>query len=127
MIIGIGFDLTSLPRIGSSLDRFGESFLRRVLTLNEKANMPARENARIAYVAGRFAAKEAAVKALGTGFARGIGFQDMEILLLPSGAPELRFCGAALVMARKLGATVWHVSITHEKNMVGAMVILESS
>lgn len=126
MIVGTGFDLTSLPRIHSSLERFGEHFLRRLLTQKEQMAMPASDSARTAYVAGRFAAKEAAVKALGTGFAQGVGFQDVEILSLPSGRPELRLHGVALTTAQQLGARTWYVSISHERDMAGAMVILES-
>ena len=126
MIVGTGFDLTALPRIRSSIERFGDHFLHRLLTPEEQSSMPAALPARTAYVAGRFAAKEAAVKALGTGFALGVGFQDVEILSLPSGRPELRLHGAALAAAQKLGARTWHVSISHERDMAGAMVILES-
>ena len=126
MIVGTGFDLTSLPRIRSSMERFGEHFLHRVLTPEERSSMPSSGPACIAYVAGRFAAKEAAVKALGTGFAQGVGLQDVEILSLPSGRPELRLHGTALTIAQSLGARTWHVSISHERDMAGAMVILEA-
>ncbi len=125
MIVGTGFDLASLVRIQSALERFGERFLLRILTREERVVMLAKKDA-AAYVAGRFAAKEAAMKALGTGFARGVTFQDAEILPLPSGHPELKLRGMALNVARKLGAQRWHVSISHERNMAGAVVILES-
>ncbi|WP_298066394.1 holo-[acyl-carrier-protein] synthase [uncultured Mailhella sp.] len=125
MIVGIGFDLTSLARVRSALERFGERFLHRILTPEELAALPSLEAA-VTYTAGRFAAKEAAVKALGTGFSQGVFFQDVEILSLPSGRPELNFHGAALDAARKLGAVRWHVSISHERDHAGAVVILES-
>lgn len=125
MIVGTGFDLASLARVRSALERFDERFLLRILTQKERAAMPSKEAA-AAYVAGRFAAKEAAMKALGTGFAQGVTFLDVEILSLPSGRPELKLYGAALEVARKLGAQQWHVSISHEREMAGAIVILES-
>ena len=95
MIIGLGMDLASLPRVGNCLERFGDHFCRRVLTGAERELLTESPGARAAFVAGRFAAKEAAVKALGTGFAEGVSMRDVEVLRLPSGRPELRFSGAA--------------------------------
>ena len=126
MILGTGFDLTALPRIKTLLERYGERFLLRVLTDRERAAMPASLPGRTAYVAGRFAAKEAAVKALGTGFSEGIGLTDVEILSLGSGKPELVLHGKAAVRAESMDVRVRHVSISHERDVAGAMVILES-
>lgn len=126
MIQGTGFDLAALPRIRTLLERYGERFLCRVLTERERAALPAAPSGRTAYVAGRFAAKEAAVKALGTGFTQGIGMHDVEILSLPSGKPELVLHGTAAVRAEDMGIRVVHVSISHEREVAGAMVILES-
>lgn len=126
MIQGTGFDLTALPRIRTMLEKYGERFLARLLTEKERSALPAAPAARTAYAAGRFAAKEAAVKALGTGFAHGIGMHDVEILTLASGRPELHFHGAAKVRAEEMGVRAVHVSISHERDVAGAVVILES-
>ena len=126
MIQGTGFDLAALPRIRTLLERHGERFLARVLTERERAALPATEAGRTAYVAGRFAAKEAAVKALGTGFAEGIGMHDVEILSHVSGRPQLFLHGAAATRAKGMGVRAVHVSISHERDVAGAVVILES-
>ena len=126
MIQGTGFDLAALPRIKTLLEHYGERFLRRVLTEREREKLPAAPSGRTAYVAGRFAAKEAAVKALGTGFAGGIGMHDVEILSLPSGKPGLLLHGEAALQAERMGVKAAHVSISHERDVAGAVVILES-
>ncbi len=125
MILGTGFDLTALPRISTLLKKHGERFLSRVLTSRELAALPGEPARRTAYVAGRWAAKEAAVKALGSGFSAGIGFHDVEAVTLPGGAPELHLHGRALDLARQKGVTKAHLSISHERGMAGAVVILE--
>ena len=125
MILGTGFDLTALPRIKALLEKHEERFLARILTQDELATLPSEAARRLAYVAGRWAAKEAAVKALGSGFSAGIGFHDVEIVTLGGGRPELRLHGRADELARNLGVTSLHVSISHERDMAGAMVILE--
>ncbi len=125
MILGLGMDLASLPRIRKSLERFGEHFCRRVLSGAELELLPEAPGARVAYVAGRFAAKEAAVKALGTGFAEGISMLDVEVLRQPSGRPELRLSGAAARRAQALGVKSMHLSLSHERDVAGAVVVLE--
>ena len=126
MIQGTGFDLTALSRIASLLERYGDRFLTRVLTERERESLPSASAGRTAYVAGRFAAKEAAVKALGTGFSEGVGMHDVEILPLASGRPELHLHGAAAARAESMGVRTVHVSISHERDVGGAVVILES-
>ena len=125
MILGTGFDLTALPRIKALLEKHGERFLARILTEDERATLPAEPARRIAYAAGRWAAKEAAVKALGSGFSAGIGFHDVEVVSLEGGRPELRLHGRASELAHDKGVTSLHVSISHERDRAGAMVILE--
>lgn len=125
MILGLGMDLVSLPRMERCLTRFGDHFLDRILTGEERRALPAAAGSRAAHVAGRFAAKEAAVKALGTGFADGIGVRDVEVISLPSGQPELRFHGAAARRAEAMGVTAAHVSLSHERDVAGAVVVLE--
>lgn len=126
MIQGTGFDLAALPRIRTLLERYGERFVRRVLTGREREWLPVAAAGRTAYVAGRFAAKEAAVKALGTGFSGGIGLHDVEILSTDSGSPRLLLHGEAAARAEQLGIKTLHVSISHERDVAGAVVILES-
>ena len=125
MILGTGFDLTALPRIKALLEKHEERFLARILTPGELTTLPSEASRRVAYAAGRWAAKEAAVKALGSGFSAGIGFHDVEIVTLDGGRPELRMHGRAAELAREKGVTAMHVSISHERDMAGAMVILE--
>ncbi len=124
MILGLGLDLVELPRIASTLERFGDRFLERILTPAERAALPPRPASR---VAGLFAAKEAASKALGTGFAQGVTFQHLEILPDPLGRPTLTLHGPARARAQILGATSWHVSITHERATAAAVVVLEAA
>ena len=125
MILGTGFDLTALPRIKALLEKHEDRFLARILTPKELEALPAEASRRVSYVAGRWASKEAAVKALGSGFSAGIGFHDVEIVTLKNGRPELRLHGRAEELARSLGVKSLHVSISHERDMAGAMIILE--
>ena len=125
MILGIGLDVAEIPRIRDSLTRFGERFTARVLTAAEAAGMPKADPA--PYVAARFAAKEAAAKALGTGFAQGVAQTSIEVVSLPSGAPSLRLHGKALEIADAMGVQKIHVSLTHGRDIAAATVILEGA
>ena len=87
-ILGLGFDATDIPRIGTTFERYGDRFLRRVFTDGEIAYCTLRRNP-VPHLAGRFAAKEAAMKALGTGHSRGVLWKDIEVVRL-SGPPQLR-------------------------------------
>ena len=122
MIAGLGIDVVEIDRIQHSLTRFGAHFLQRVLTEKERAALPATP---ASYVAARFAAKEAAVKALGTGFAQGITLQDIEIVNGSLGEPCLSLRGAAQQRMQTLGATRIYVSLTHSRQTAAAVVILE--
>lgn len=126
-IIGIGLDLIELSRIERSLHRFGEHFLRRILTEAEYEMVPSplHTSRCIAYVAARFAAKEAAVKALGTGFAQGIGPRDISVRNNELGKPELVLKGKARMLAEKQGVRTLHLSLTHTRDNAAAVVILE--
>lgn len=123
MIVGLGLDVVELSRITRLLDRFGASFTRKILTPAECAGLPLHP---AAYVAARFAAKEAAVKALGTGFSQGIGLQHIEVQKLPSGQPTLLLSGPAAAFCAALGATRVHLSLTHGRDTAAAVVILEA-
>ena len=124
MIVGIGIDLAEIDRIEDSWKRFGDRFVRKILTEGERAQLPARFP--VPRLAALFAGKEAAVKALGTGFRQGIGFQCIEILHQKSGKPEISFLGRGLEKCEELGVTRAHVSLTHTRDTAGATVILES-
>ncbi len=124
MIIGIGIDLIEIERIQAVYTRHLERFTRRILTDREYAYVM-RHTDPSQRLAGRWAAKEAAFKALGTGVAEGIGWRQAEILPDEMGKPQLYFHGKALERAAALGATVFHVTITHSNSMAMAQVILE--
>ena len=98
MILGLGSDICDIRRIETAIARHGDRFLRRVFTETERAKAAGRsERLRAATYAKRFAAKEAAAKALGTGFRRGVFFSDLGVVNLPSGQPTLRITGGAAV------------------------------
>lgn len=129
MILGVGADLCAIARIEESLARFGERFARRCFTEGERAHCDARA-ARAACYAKRFAAKEAAVKALGSGIEMGVAWRDVEVATLPGGQPELRFHGAA---AQRLAAltppghrAVAHLTLTDEAALAQAFVVIEA-
>ena len=124
MIIGTGCDITDITRIERALARFGAHFSQKILTLDEQKSAHGKPSQ---YLAGRFAAKEAAVKALGTGFRRGIWFTEIQILTNPLGAPTLSFLGKAASLTQELGVLKTHVSISHEQHYALAFVVLEGN
>jgi holo-[acyl-carrier protein] synthase len=154
MIVGLGIDLVELSRIRRSLERFGGHFLRRLLHPSEleaacerlrpgrgsapedqrvfspsrsgQLSLPIPAERLTPFAAARFAAKEAGAKALGTGFAGGIGLHDIRILSLTSGKPIISFHGQALATAVALGVTTAHLSLTHARESAGAVVVLEA-
>jgi holo-[acyl-carrier protein] synthase len=125
MIVGLGVDIAEVDRIEAAMRRHGDSFLNRIYTPAEIVYCERHKNKAERY-AGRFAAKEAAMKALGTGWRRGVRWRDIEVANLPGGKPTLRFAGAALGHAERLGAKNIAVSITHSGNLALAQVIFES-
>ena len=129
MILGIGSDLVDIRRIEQTLDRFGERFLARVFTEEERRRSERRANRGASY-ARRFAAKEACSKALGTGFRLGVFWRDMGVINLPSGKPTLRLTGGA---AARLAALVpdgmsaqIDLSITDDPPIAQAIVIISA-
>src|SRR5215471_14733230 len=124
MITGIGIDVIQNDRIRESVQKFGERFLNRIYTEGEIGYCKKCANPEIHYAA-RFAAKEAAFKALGTGWAAGVKWKDIEVERLASGKPELLLYGEALAKATSLGAKRFHVSLTHDQLVSCAVVILE--
>jgi len=124
MILGTGVDLAEVGRIREAIERYGERFMRRIFTEGEIAYVERKAN-RFERYAGRFAAKEAGMKAIGTGWKRGVRWQDFEVSNLPSGRPTLRLHGEAARIADKLGVKTISLSITHTADLGMAHVILE--
>jgi holo-[acyl-carrier protein] synthase len=125
MIVGLGVDVTEVDRMEAALRRRGKALVNRVFTPNEIAYCERHKN-KMERFAGRFAAKEAAMKALGTGWRRGVRWRDIEVTNQPGGKPTLHFAGAAREHADRLGVNNISLSITHTGNLALAQVILES-
>jgi len=125
VIIGLGVDLAEVSRIRSAIERHGEPFLRRVYTEREIAYCESHRNKFERYAA-RFAAKEAAMKALGTGWSRGVRWVDIEVVRLPSGKPSLELRGETRAIAEGLGVRNISLSITHGEDTAISHVIFEN-
>jgi holo-[acyl-carrier protein] synthase len=125
MIVGTGVDLAEVPRIKASIERFGAKFIKRIYTPAEIAYVERKANKNERYAA-RFAAKEAGMKAIGTGWRHGVTWQDFEVTNLPTGKPTLQFHGVAAQIADRLGVKNVALSLTHTSEMGMAHVILES-
>ena len=125
MIIGIGTDLAEVDRIRAAIERFGHRFTARVYTAAEAAYAERKAN-RYERYAARFAAKEAGMKAIGTGWSDGIRWHDFEVANLPSGKPTLRLSGRAREIADKMGVREVNLLLTHTASVAMAVVILES-
>lgn len=124
MIVGIGTDLAEVARIRQSVADYGDRFLNRVFTEIERQYAMRRKNF-AERLAARFAAKEAGMKAIGTGWRKGVTWQDFEVVNEPSGRPTLRLSGAAAERAAQLGARRISLSLTHTAETAFAVVILE--
>ena len=124
MIKGLGIDIVETDRIRQVIERHGEQFLNRVYTPAEQAIGKIRASAHHFY-AGRWAAKEAAAKALGCGIGSECSFNEIEVVDSPIGVPSLVFSGSAARTAAALGTKNVRVSITHEREYAAAVVIIE--
>lgn len=124
MIVGIGIDLVEVARLKRLLEEHGERARDRLFTPAE-LELAARSGSPHETLAARFAAKEAAMKALGTGWSGGVGFRDVEVGRDASGAPTLALSGVAVARAKELGVSRLHVSLTHTRDHAQAIVILE--
>jgi holo-[acyl-carrier protein] synthase len=124
MVIGLGTDLIEIARIAQTVERFGERFLQRVYTPREIAYCLGKRSSAES-LAARFAAKEAAAKALGTGISRGVGWLDLEVVREPSGKPTMRLTGRAAEIANALGVARTSVSLTHSRDIALAVVVME--
>jgi holo-[acyl-carrier protein] synthase len=125
LIIGMGVDLAEVGRIQSAIERYGETFLRRIYTPAERDYCEQFKNKYERY-AGRFAAKEAAMKALGTGWRRGVRWVDFEVVRETGGRPTIALDAAAKEIAAQLGVKRISLSITHTSNQALAQVIFEN-
>ena len=124
MIVGLGVDIAEVGRVEAAIRRYGDAFLKRVFTPNEIAYCERHKNKFERY-AGRFAAKEAAMKALGTGWRRGVRWLDIEVSNQSGGRPTLRLSGRAREFADHLRVKNISLSITHSGPTALAQVIFE--
>ena len=125
MIVGTGIDIAEVPRIAESIQRFGDRFLKRIYTEGEIRYCDSKAN-RVERYAARFAAKEAAMKALGTGWSRGVRWRDLEEYRQPGSRPTILFHGKAAEFAARLNAKNVSLSLSHTPEQAIASVILES-
>jgi holo-[acyl-carrier protein] synthase len=124
MIVGTGIDIVEVPRIGQSIERFGERFLKRIFTPAEIRYCQAKANS-VERFAARFAAKEAGMKAIGTGMRGGVRWQDFEVGREPGGRPTMLLHGKAAEVAAGLRMRRAHLSVSHTEEHAVAYVILE--
>ncbi len=124
MIVGTGVDIVEVPRVAAAIARFGKRFLERVFTDAEIRYCQSRRNS-TERLAARFAAKEAALKALGTGWGRGVAWKEVEVRREPGGRPTVHFSGRAAEVAARLGMKQAALSLSHTAEQAIAQVILE--
>ena len=122
MILGLGIDVCSIARVEAMLTRWGDRFWQRILNEGERAALANRSD-RATALAGRFAAKEAAAKAMAGGV--GVGWHDFEVRGAPKRQPELVLLGAAKQLGDRVGVRSTHLSITHDGGVAAAVVVLE--
>jgi holo-[acyl-carrier protein] synthase len=121
-IIGSGLDAIEIGRVSNALDRFGDRFVRRIFTDGEAAYCRRKKDAAASFAA-RFAAKEATMKALGTGYSRGVHWVGIEVVR-HHGPPQLQFHGGAAARMAQLGATGALLTLTHSQDLAIAHVLL---
>jgi holo-[acyl-carrier protein] synthase len=123
-VLSVGVDLVEIERLEAVMARRGERFTARVFTPAERAYCDGRPRPALHY-AGRFAVKEAVLKALRTGWVKGITWQDVEVESGPSGAPSARLTGGARARAEEMGLEALHISISHTDGHAVAMAVAE--
>ncbi|CAE7662629.1 acpS [Symbiodinium necroappetens] len=124
-ILAHGIDIVRVHRVQHSIEEYGEKYLARVFTDVERAYAEDRPRRRFEHYAVRFAAKEAALKCLGTGWSQGIAWTDVGVVHDANGAPWLTVTGVAKRFADELGVKAWHVSLSHTDDLAMASVIAE--
>lgn len=125
VIVAIGNDLVEVQRVRDALERLGERFERRIYTIEESRYCRKRYNYAESFAA-RFAAKEAVMKALGTGWRRGVRWVDIEVRRAPGKAPEIHLHGATAEHAKRLGIRRFLLTLTHTATLAEAIVLAES-
>lgn len=125
MIVAIGTDLVDLERLAKSIERSGEAFIDKFLTPGEREYCDGR-TVRLPSIGARFAAKEAVMKCFGTGWAEGLGFRDIEVQREASGQPIILLHGEAIKIAKRLGITKIHVSLSHSNGHAIATAVAEN-
>lgn len=125
MINGLGIDLVDIARFERTLQRRGDAFRRKLFTAAEQAWCDRRSSPAASYAA-RFAAKEAVLKALGTGWSGGIRWTDVEVVRGAKGAVSVKLWGKAAAVAKKKGAATIHLSLTHTDATAGAVAVAAS-
>ena len=125
-VLGTGIDIVEIARLEQAIERNGERFLGRVFTDAERAYCAGRPRPTL-HFAGRFAAKEAVLKAIRTGWVKGISWKDVEVTLGPRGEPSIRLSGGALARARQMGIERIHVSISHSDTHAVACAVAEGT
>lgn len=121
-ILGHGIDIVEIKDIKQLIERSGNHFENRCFTETE-SSIAGSDNHRIQYLAGRFAAKEAVLKAMGTGWSQGISWTDIEIQRLPTGKPSVVLYSRCQEIATELGITIWFLSISHTQSYAVASAI----
>ncbi len=124
-IVSLGLDLVEIARFERALERRGERLLERLFTPGERAYCEQRPARRAVHYAGRFAVKEAVMKALGTGWARGVRWRDIEVARAPGRAPELLLHGKTRAHAERREIERFHLTITHDAGIAAAVVVAE--
>lgn len=124
MLVGTGIDVVEIARIADSIERYGERFLNRVFTPGEISYCRRKRNSGESFAA-RFAAKEAAAKALGTGIQQGVTWKEMEVRRAPGERPTLHFSGRARELSQRMGVWKISLSLAHSNTVAMAMVLLE--
>jgi holo-[acyl-carrier protein] synthase len=124
-IVGLGLDLAQIARFEAAHARRGERLLARLFTAGERAYCERRKD-RMSSYCGRFAVKEAVMKVLGTGWARGVRWIDIEVVREPGSAPQCVLHGAARAIAERKGIARIHVTITHDAGIAAAVAVAET-
>ena len=124
MIVGLGVDVIEVERLKRTLDRYGKQFLDHVFSAEEQADAPI-GGGMASYYAGRWAAKEAVAKALGTGIGNRCSWKDIHVLRGDAGRPEVRLCGNGAVLAADQSISRIHISISHERRLACANAVAE--
>lgn len=127
MIVGIGMDIVEVERLRASIEKYGTVFLNHVFTSEEQELAAGKGKGLYTFYAGRWAAKEAVSKALGTGFGEACAWLDICILNNAAGAPVAELTGNAARTAEHIGMEKLHISISHEKNYACAVAVAEGA